>query len=106
MPNAQREGYASRRSTSKLTSKPTRLLVRCQYSSGIELYLANYIIGVILMPRMTKTQQKRLVRDIEAKTKKLFMAGPSNAGIMSAKVTVKDVETISRLCAKWMKQIG
>jgi len=54
------------------------------------------------MAKITKAQAKRLVRDIEAKTKKLFV----NEGTVYHTVSVHDMAAIEKLCAKWMKRIG
>jgi hypothetical protein len=53
------------------------------------------------MAKLTKTQKKKLVTDILNKTKKLFMQ-PSGWWIVST----KDMDTIEKLCAKFMKRIG
>jgi len=56
---------------------------------------------------MTKTQQKRMVRDIMAKTQKLFMAGAGRSDVTkSAVVNGADMIAIEKLCSKWMKRIG
>lgn len=59
------------------------------------------------MARLTKSQQKRLARDINAKAKKLFMVvlhGQGRAG--SHIVSVSDMAAIERLTTKWLKRIG
>jgi hypothetical protein len=58
------------------------------------------------MAKMTKAQAKRLVRDIEAKTKKLFVNEMSRNVIGKHTVSVQDMAAIEKLCAKWMKRIG
>jgi tRNA(Arg) A34 adenosine deaminase TadA len=57
------------------------------------------------MAKMTKTQKKRMISEIQKKSKKLYMDAaeyPFNAVIVST----KDMEAIEKLCAKWMKRIG
>ena len=54
------------------------------------------------MPKLTKTQKKRLVKDIMAKTQKLFQRTDMNLGIVSA----QDMIAIEKMCAKWIKRIG
>lgn len=51
------------------------------------------------MAKMTKTQQKRMVKDINSKANKLWL---SAAGIIST----SDVVAIEKLCKKWLKRIG
>lgn len=51
--------------------------------------------------KLTKPQEKRLVKEIHSKTKKLFIV----SGITSI-VSVADMAAIDKLCAKWMKRIG
>jgi len=58
---------------------------------------------VIDMPKMTKAQQKRMVKDILQKTKKLYL---SPVGSSAPAVNSKDMDAIERLCAKWMKRIA
>ena len=60
------------------------------------------------MAKMTKTQAKRLVKDIEAKTKKLFVNERSTgiAGNVAGIVSVQDMAAIEKLCSKWLKRIG
>jgi hypothetical protein len=59
------------------------------------------------MPKMTKAQQKRMVKDILKKTKKLYMSEVRNMGsAYSIIVNNKDVEAVERMCSKWMKRIG
>jgi len=55
------------------------------------------------MAKMTKTQARRLVKEIENKTKKLFIQGHSASTLV--RVTVKDMETVKRLCDKWNKDL-
>ena len=58
------------------------------------------------MPKMTKTQKKRLVQDILAKSMKLYMQPVKFQTGSSGVMSVKDMEAMERLCAKWMKRIG
>jgi len=51
------------------------------------------------MSKMTKAQKKRMVREILAKSKKLY-------GLYDGILSTKDMEAIERLCAKWLKRIG
>lgn len=46
------------------------------------------------MAKMTKAQQKRAVKAIYSKVEKLYFAPNS-------KVTLKELETMRRLCNKW-----
>lgn len=55
------------------------------------------------MARLTKTQKKRLVKEIESKAKKLYMV--PTLDIVKV-VNTKDMEAIEKLCAKFMKRIG
>lgn len=54
------------------------------------------------MPKITKSQAKRLVRDIQSKASKLYLAHNPNLRV----VNVKDMEAIERLTAKWLKRLG
>lgn len=56
------------------------------------------------MAKMTKTQAKRLIKEIENKTKKLFIQGSSASTLV--RVTVKDMEAVKKLCDKWTKDIN
>lgn len=59
------------------------------------------------MPKPTKAQQKRLVRDILAKAKKLYVAKFSAADkSLHQVVTAKDMEALERLSKKWFTRIG
>lgn len=59
------------------------------------------------MAKMTKAQQKRMVRDIMAKTQKLFMSGAGRSDVLkSAVVNGADMIAIEKMCSKWMKRIG
>lgn len=58
------------------------------------------------MGKLTKTQQKRLVKDIYKKTQKLWVQTLKDYDKGSNIVTVKDMEAIERLTTKWMKRIG
>ena len=56
------------------------------------------------MAKMTKAQKKRMVVDIESKAKKLWLTSdPKTGGLF---MSVKDMETIEKLCKKWLKRIG
>jgi hypothetical protein len=55
------------------------------------------------MAKLTKTQRKRLVSEIQKKTKKLYMSPDFAHQVI---VSTKDMEAIDRLCAKWMKRLG
>jgi hypothetical protein len=57
------------------------------------------------MGKLTKTQQKRLVDDILSKTQKLWLEASKSRHIGMI-VSIKDMEAIERLTAKWMKRIG
>jgi len=52
---------------------------------------------------MTKAQAKRMVKDIESKTKKLFV---NKISLTVGVVSTQDMTAIEKLCAKWMKRIG
>ena len=52
-----------------------------------------------MMAKMTKAQMKRMVGEIRAKTKKLFMQAHRT-------VSVQDMGAIDKLCTKWAKRIG
>lgn len=54
------------------------------------------------MAKMTKTQKKRLISDIEKKAKKLYW----ESGVSDQTVTGADMEAIHRLCKKWFKRLG
>jgi len=58
------------------------------------------------MAKLTKTQQKRLVKEILSKSKKLFVHERSFGGTSAGVVSVKDLEAIEKLTSKWMKRIG
>lgn len=62
------------------------------------------------MPRLTKTQQKRLVKEILSKTQKLYLysinVGYKETVRQTLLVTTKDMEAIERLTQKWLKRIG
>ena len=57
------------------------------------------------MAKMTKAQEKRLVRDIKSKTKKLYLAQSAGRAWGSSTVSTADMAAIEKLCAKWMKRI-
>ena len=46
------------------------------------------------MAKMTKTQQRRAVKAIYSKVEKLYFAP-------SSKVTLKELESIRKMCQKW-----
>ena len=52
------------------------------------------------MAKITKAQQKRLVRDIRSKAQRLFIH-PHDLT-----VSVADMAAIEKLTAKWLKRIG
>jgi hypothetical protein len=59
--------------------------------------------------KMTKAQQKRMVRDINSKVKKLYLAKPSigmYVGSSGAIVSTQDMAAIEKLTSKWLKRIG
>jgi len=56
------------------------------------------------MAKMTKAQAKRMVRDIEKKTKKLFLIQTSARFVHP--VSTADMQAIEKLCSKWLKRIG
>jgi hypothetical protein len=56
--------------------------------------------------KLTKTQKKRLVQDILSKSMKLYTQPVRYQDGSSGVMSVKDMEAIERLCAKWMKRIG
>lgn len=59
------------------------------------------------MAKMTKAQAKRMVRDIEAKTKKLYTMNWGSKNVTSnVIVSTPDMAAIEKLTAKWMKRIG
>ena len=62
------------------------------------------------MPRLTKTQQKRLVKEILSKTQKLYLYSINvwykETVRQTLLVTTKDMEAIERLTQKWLKRIG
>ena len=61
------------------------------------------------MSRMTKAQQKRMVRDINSKAKKLYGTGlrAAKAGRFNESIlSVKDMEAIEKLTSKWLERIG
>ncbi len=60
---------------------------------------------MIDMPRMSKTQKKRMITDILRKTNKLYMDW-YGSGQVDYIVSTKDMEAIDKLCKKWMKRVG
>ena len=58
------------------------------------------------MAKLTKTQKKRLVSEIQKKTKKFYLDQATWVATGVNMVSTKDMEAIDRLCAKWMKRIG
>ena len=56
------------------------------------------------MAKLTKTQAKRLVRDIESKAKKLYTHSTPSA--IRHPLSTKDMQTIEKLCSSWLKKIG
>lgn len=57
------------------------------------------------MPKLTKAQQKRLVKEILSKSKKLYTVDIYSPGPITP-VNTQDMAAIEKLCAKWMKRIG
>ena len=57
------------------------------------------------MARLTKTQKKRMVRDVVSKTRKLYMAW-QGSGKVDYIISTKDMEAIEKLTQKWFKRIG
>ena len=51
------------------------------------------------MAKMTKAQEKRMVKAILQKTKKLFNQYDSI-------LTTQDMAAMEKLCKKWLKRIG
>ena len=56
------------------------------------------------MARMTKAQQKRMIRDIEGKVAKLYF-NRMKYGDSNANVTIQDVKKIETYCKKWMMRL-
>jgi hypothetical protein len=54
------------------------------------------------MVKMTKTQARNTVKAIWSKAKRLYLQPP---GATDAGMTVKDLETIDRLCRKWSNKL-
>ena len=55
---------------------------------------------------LTKTEARRLVTNIESKTKKLFIKpARTSSGILARVVSVQDMAAIEKLCAKWMNRL-
>lgn len=60
-----------------------------------------------IMPKMTKSEAKRLVLAIESKAKKLYLRShPASSASYLNVVTTQDLAAIEKMCAKWMKRIG
>ena len=57
------------------------------------------------MSKMTKAQKKRMISEIQKKSKKLYMNW-QGSGQVDYIVSARDMEAIDKLCAKWMKRIG
>ena len=55
------------------------------------------------MPRLTKSQQKRLVIDAHKKIGKLYRSIWITDNVV---VSTKDMEAIDKLCQQWTKRIG
>ncbi len=49
--------------------------------------------------KITKTQQKRLVKSIYSKVEKLYFASDS-------KVSLKELEAQRKMCNRWLKLLG
>lgn len=59
------------------------------------------------MPKLTKTQKKRLISEIMSKTSKLYMFSHTDmAGHPEHIVSTKDIEAVERLTSKWLKRLG
>lgn len=60
------------------------------------------------MSKMTKAQQKRMVRDIQKKTNKLFITSNylSASQMPYTIISAKDLIAMEKLTAKWLKRIG
>jgi len=56
------------------------------------------------MSKLTKAQQKRMVRDILSKSKKLFLQWDRSTG--RALLTSSDMAAVEKLTSKWLKRIG
>ena len=60
-----------------------------------------------MMAKMTKTQQRRMAKDILKKSKRLYMSEVRNlSSSYSIIVNNKDIDAIEKLVAKWLKRIG
>jgi hypothetical protein len=57
------------------------------------------------MAKLTKAQKKRLVNEIEAKAKKLYLYGGTNRSRTYSVVDNKDMYAIEKMCKKWMQRI-
>jgi len=55
------------------------------------------------MVKMTKTQEKRAVKSVLQKTKRLYM---QDKFVGSSIISTQDMAAIEKLCSKWMKRIG
>ncbi len=55
------------------------------------------------MAKLTKTQKKRLVKEIESKAKKLYLWAWAPSG--SPIIETKDMQAIEKMFAKFMKRI-
>ena len=60
------------------------------------------------MRKMTKAQQKRMVRDIQSKAGKLFLTfgGGVQTRNSQSVITVKDFAAIEKICKAALKRIG
>jgi len=54
------------------------------------------------MPKLTKTQHRRLAREILSKSKKLWSAGTAGTSVM----TTKDLIAIEAIISRTLKRIG
>jgi hypothetical protein len=60
------------------------------------------------MSKMTKAQQKRMVRDIQAKAGKLFMTFGGGIATRNSQsvISVKEFAAIDKICKAAMRRIG
>jgi hypothetical protein len=59
------------------------------------------------MAKLTKTQKKRLVNEIESKAKKLYMYGGTTYVTSGTYIVdTKDMNAIEKLCKKFRQRLG
>ena len=59
------------------------------------------------MPKLTKIQKRRLVKEILSKSKKLYMITTTSYSVNEPPiVSTKDMEAIERMSGRWIKRIG